>query len=597
MSIAVLLILLLSIDIYNYVYWFLSVSIIFLLLIYFLDNRIDFNLLTILVIGFILLLILNMIFIRPVRNAEAEYLIWLFASGFILCTYADEIFVKYVFFTLIGIFLLLSIWGIIQYTTGAAYLIEMGHRANAIFITPNTFAASINMILLPAIVIYVLIDRNNKVLFSSLLILFFALLVTQSRGGWIAFTCSIIIIYILMRVLSIEYKNVRLKNLALGLTLIFTIYSGMSLIEYDKFKDKNSIRESISHLTRSDSASSVMLHRFELYDVAWRKIKQKPLLGYGLHTYQYYKSHDHKASYTTNVTRFAHNDYLQLWMETGVAGIILFIMLFIISIYFLVGLINKVSNREKIIMLAVIAGLLSFYVHALVDFVFYIPFVLLMFSCSFGLCNQIVNKYYKRTYVLNLSSIMIRFSFVKFLILSIVICLLSQPTIAQLAYDEAVRRIYRLDIDGALPLYEVARRFAPYEPDYYWYEGAVLMNAVKLEQHQLSAVRADELFAKGMIESPYAVNNRLARAELHRDYGHLLSTPESLNNILKWNEEALNWRPNDPVIRAEYYKTLIAMGDYNMVNFLLNDFILQFPDSKEVVEIKEILEIMDKINL
>jgi hypothetical protein len=242
-------------------------------------------------------------------------------------------------------------------------------------------------------------------------------------------------------------------------------------------------------------------------------------------------------------------------------------------------------------MLAIIAGLTSFYVHALVDFVFYVPFLLLMIACSLGLFNQIVDKYYQCAYIINLPFKFISFNLLKSLTGLIVICLLSQPAIAQLAYNVAIKRTINLDIKGAMTYFELARRFAPYEPNYYWYEGAVLMNAVKLNQHQLSAIRADKLFAKGMMASPYDVKTRLARAELHRDYAYLLDNPAELNVILSWNEEALYWRPNDPVIQTEYLKTLIALGKYNMANDLLKDYLLLNPDSENLHEIKELLKI------
>ena len=587
MFVAVLLILVLSIDIYNYVLWFLSLSILFLLVLCFLNKQISFNPLTLLVAIFLSLLIVNMIFIRPVDNAEADYLIWLFAGGFLLCTYADEKFIKHSLYSLIGIFIFLSIWGLIQYISGDAYLIDMKHRANSIFITPNTFAASTNCILLPTIVVY-LLGKSNKYLLFVLLIIFSALLVTQSRGGWIAFISGFAFVFILIKVLSIKIDRIRLKKLLAGLTMVFAIYNVFNLAEHERLNSDFSLDENMDLLVRNESIVSTMSLRFDLYNIAWQNIKQKPLVGYGFHTYQYFKSRDQKVFYKNSVTRFVHNDYLQLWMELGALGLILFISFFIAMVYLLVNLSRKVSDRERTVLLSIIAGLTSFYVHALVDFVFYVPFLLLMFSCSLGLFNQTVNKYFQCKNVTSFR--FIRLNLLKSLTGLMIICLLSEPAIAQLAYDEAVRRTNRLDIEGALPLYELARRFAPYEPDYYWHEGAVLMNAVKSAKHKQSAMLADDLFAKGMAVSPFAANNRLARAELHRDYAYALDNPEDLSTVLTWNKDALYWKPNDPVIQTEYLKTLIIMGENKMANDLLDKYLLQNPGSQELHKIKENLQ-------
>ncbi len=589
MFVVIVLALLLSIDIFNYMLWFLSVSILFFLSLYYINKQIKFNPLTFLVAMFILLLIVSMVFIRPVENAEANYLIWLFAGGFLLFTYANKKFIRHTFYSLIGIFALLSVWGLIQYTTGAAYLINMGHRANSIFVTPNTFAASINIILLPTIVLYLLYVKNSRLLLCSLLILFSALLVTQSRGGWIAFISSMILISILLKVLSVKFDRLRLKNIIIGLTIVFVAYSVTNHFEHNNLNSKKSINSEINYLIRSESLVSTMSQRLELYDIAWQRIKQKPLLGYGLHTYQYYKSQAHKGSSVTDITRYVHNDYLQLWMETGVAGLLLFIALFLVLLYLLLKLSNKVSDKEKLLMLAIITSVTSFYVHALVDFIFYTPFLLLIFACSLGLFNQIVNKYFNMKEI-SLSLRYIRLNLLKLLSGLIIIFILAQPAIAQLVYKEAIRRTDHLDIVGALPYFELARRFAPNEPEYYWYEGAIFMNAVKSSRHKPSAKFVDELFEKGMAVSPYDVKNRLARSELHRDYGDVLDKPEDLNTVLSWNEEALYWQPNDDVVRSEYLKTLMAMGNFNGANSLLERYIFQSPDSEKLREIKEILQ-------
>jgi O-antigen ligase len=585
MTVNIILILIISIfD--EYLFWFISTLIIFLLYLSVLKDQLLINPISILVITFISLLIFNMIIISPINNTDASYLIWLFTGAFLLFTNADEKLVRHAAYSLIATFVILSVWGLFQYTSGSAYLIYMGNRANAIFITPNSFAASINVILVPAIVFYLMGAKNNRALFYTLLILFSALLVTQSRGGWVAFISSIIFLSILIKTLSFKLDRLRLKNLIIGMIAVFAIYSTVTLTGLERINSEYSMNEDLNHIIRSDNLDSTLSHRFELYDIAWQLIKQKPLFGHGFYTYQYYKSRDLKPPYAGGVTRFVHNDYLQLWMEIGVLGVAAFVMLFIALVYFLFKLINKVTDTEKMIMLAIITGLSSFYVHALVDFVFYVPFLLFILSCSLGLFNQIVNKYYKPIYIINLYFKFIRFNILRVITGLVIICLLSPPAIAQMAYDEAVRRVQKLNIKDALPLYEIARQFAPYESDYYWDEGAVLMNAVKLNQHKLSADRADDLFSKGMKANFYAANNRLARAELHRDYGYLLANPKDLNDVLSWNKEALYWRPYDPIIQAEHLKTLVAMGEYKKVHNLLSYYLLLNPSSDILQVIK-----------
>ena len=589
MFIAIVLILVLSILIHDYVYWFFSISIIFLLALYFLGKKIFLNPLTLLAGIFIFLLIFNMIFIRPVNNAEAAYLIWLFAGSFLLFSYGDEKFIKNTFSYLIVIFIFLSIWGLIQYITGYGVLVSMGGRANAIFVTPNTFSASINSLLLPLIVLF-LLGKSNKYLFPSILILFAAFLATKSRGGWIAFMSGFIFIFLLIKVLCIKLDRKRLKSLLLGLTIVFVLYSVVDISGYGRLDKESSFDEAIGELARLNDGMSSMSNRIQLFDIAWRRIKEKPFLGYGFHTYQHYRLSDQKVPFIAVPARFVHNDYLQLFMELGVLGFVLPIAFFMISLFYLWKLSDNVAKEDKILMFAIMIGLTSLYVHALVDFIFYTPFLLMMIACSLGLFNETLNKYHKNISTITIPTSLVNFNVLKSLVGVCVVFLLFQAAISQLTYDNALKKIEHLDVQDALVYYELARRFAPYEPDYYWHEGAVLMNAVKARQHKPSAERAEELFSKGMDVSPYTTNNRLARAELHRDYGHLLTNPEDLNIVLSWNKQALHWRPKDPIVRAEYLKTLNVMGKFGEASRLLNDYLLESPESESLDEVKRVLQ-------
>jgi O-antigen ligase len=584
MSIAIVMALIISI-INGYIFWCVSTSFLLLLSLYFLEKKVCINLLSVVIYSFLLLLTLNLIFIRPINNADAGYLIWFLVSGYVLFLFASKHFIKNTFYLLVGVMLILSIWGNIQYLTGYGYLVEVGNRANAIFFTPNSFAASINIILLPLIILY-LLGKEKKYLLTSILILFSALLVTQSRGGWVSFLSSLIFISILMKVLSVNFNPINFKKLVIGLCLVLTIYGVIEFSEFNLMNKSKNIND--GNLIRSETIVSTLSHRWELYRIAWQNIKEKPLVGHGFHTYQYFQMRDQKPPHLGNVTRFAHNDYLQLWMEAGVLGVILFVTIFIVLIHSLVVCVKKISRNDTCILISVIAGIGSFYVHALVDFVFYTPFILLMFASSLGVFNRIVSKYQK-SHVLNIYSKHMNFNLMKSLMALIGISLLSQPAIAHLSYDEAVRRTHRLDFEGALPYYELARRFAIYEPGYYWYEGAVWMNAVRAGEYKESAILADELFSRGMEASPFAVNNRLARAELHRDYGYLLDKQASLETVLSWNEQALVWRPNDPLVRMEHLKTLVAIGNIDRVNQLVDIYIQESPDSQNLIEFKESL--------
>jgi O-antigen ligase len=592
MFIAIVLALVISI-INGYVFWWLSVSIIFLLSFYYFDSRLIFNPLTIAVFLFVLLLTLNMVFVRPANDPDAGYLIGFFASGFMLFSFANEKFIKQSVYSLSGLFLLLALWGLVQYLTGYGYLVNVGLRANAIFFTPNTYAACLNVILLPVAILYLHIKGTGKLL-PLILILFAALLVSQSRGGWVAFTTSLLFIFILTRILHTSFDRKKIGRLTIGFILVFSVYSAIELVDLNKNKtDFNLVlNKEASHLLRSESVVSTLEHRFMLYHIAWQQIKEKPLFGQGFHTYRYFQLRDQQVPHIGNVTRFAHNDYLQLWMETGIFGLVLFISIPAIIIGMLLLLWKKLSVPDRAIMLSLTTALVSFYVQALVDFLFYTPFLLMIYGCYLGYINQLLNKYHQSFlhYNLVLPRIMLRPIVVKSLVGLVVVCYLSQPAIAQLAFDQANRYKTRLDIESALTAYELARRFAPYESSYYLVEADIWYHAAKATGKSEPAQRADRLFEKGVAANPYRVANLFWRAILHRDLPELLSNPVSRETVLSWLQYVLHWLPHDQQAQAEYIRTLSFMRQYNKAKQLLSVYLEQSPDSYHLKQVQLDLE-------
>lgn len=591
------LILALVISIINgYVFWWVSVSIIFLLSLYYYDSRLVLNPLTITVFAFILLLTLNMIFVHPANNTNAAYLILFFASGFLLFSFASDNFIKQSVTILCALFLLLSIWGLTQYLTGSGYLVYAGQRANAIFYTPNSFAACINIILLPLTIFYVHKKESQKI-YALILVLFLALLVTQSRGGWTAFIVSIFFIYILCRILVIDINKNRLKKLTIGFVLVFSTYCFIELVDLKKIEfginqsDRNFgliFKNDVSHLVRTESVVSTMSHRTMLYDIAWQQIKEKPITGHGLHTYQYFQVRDQHAPHIGNATRFAHNDYLQLWMETGILGLTIFISIPVMIISMLFISWKEIAVSDRAIMLALMTGLVGFYVQALVGFLFYTPFLIMMYGCYLGYFNQLFNKNLQGCffYTLKLPCIMIRPVVIKSLVGLVVVSYLSQPAVAQLAFDQANRDKKRLDIESALVYYEMARRFAPYESSYYLVEGDIWYHAAKVTGESEPAQRADKLYEQGVKANPYEVASLFWRAILHRDMPELLSNAVSHEVVLSWFQNVLQWLPNNQQAQSEYVRTLFLIGEYEKATQLLDDYLVQNPDSYYLIKVR-----------
>ena len=104
-----------------------------------------------------------------------------------------------------------------------------------------------------------------------------------------------------------------------------------------------------------------------------RMLIRRPLLGWGLGTFPIVYP-EFRSFYTTFFVNQAHNDYLQLLVETGVAG-------FSIAVWFLVlvfrraarKLKNWTENASGTMTVAALLGCIGILVHSLLDFNLQIP--------------------------------------------------------------------------------------------------------------------------------------------------------------------------------------------------------------------------------
>lgn len=585
----------LAVSILNgYVFWFIALGFLLLVAIYCSTEPFKLHVLSLALAAFVVLLYLNYLFIRPVGNAEALYLPSFLLLGFLLTHLSCGKLVASISRLIILMTCGLALWGLLQYFLDWGYIIKLGNRANAVFYTPNSFAAAINIVLLPTIALYAAGKKHN-VLFYCVLLLFFALLASGSRGGYVAFATSIVGISVLGRLVGLQLNTLNVKKLAGGMILVFVVFNITDYFDLHvtgkshKLGRDYSISENIEELARSRGVVSSLSHRFMLYDIAWQEIKKNPLTGKGFHTFRYYQLRDQSGDAIGNATRFVHNDYLQLWFEVGILGLVLFCAFPLIILLSMLKYHSRLATDEKAGLLAIMGGLLTFHVHALVDFLIYVPYLLLIYGLLLGLAQRVICKQDERCISIGMHNPYIGKRTIRLLVLILLLYLWSLPAIAQLAYDEAIERTRKLDIEGAIPLYEMARRLAPYETGYYWFEGTIWMNAARSGDYKESAALADRLFKRGML-NPFDVRNSLARAELHREFGYLLEQKAALTEIEKWNEQALYWRPNDPLARSEYLKTLMAMGKYQQVSNLLEEYLREMPDNDNLLQFKADLE-------
>ena len=168
------------------------------------------------------------------------------------------------------------------------------------------------------------------------------LLLTFSRGSWLNFAVAMLLFLVMLRNVT---GRVLLKAGIFGLLFIVLILSVPS------FK---------ARMLFTFSAEGDAL-RFSIWKSCWQMIKEHILVGRGLGTFMSYFpsfSSDFKSAY------YAHNCYLQMWVESGLFSLLAFLA-FTGSV--IVSAWQYVRRSRDVMKAALLAGCVGFLAHSFLD--------------------------------------------------------------------------------------------------------------------------------------------------------------------------------------------------------------------------------------
>jgi O-antigen ligase len=201
-----------------------------------------------------------------------------------------------------------------------------------------------------------------------------ALFMTLSRGGIIGFLCSALFLIILARMRRRLRKKIIVPVFAGLLLLLMVIVAGWDRIE-DRFEQLG---------------EETSLKRAEVWADSAGIVKDYPLFGTGLGTFQnsypQYQSHSSTTFYD-----HAHNDYIELLTDTGLAGFILggALVVTFFSMLFSVWL-KRHRTYTKAIGAAGMASLIAILVHSFADFNLHIPANAMLLAVVAGITYSVI---------------------------------------------------------------------------------------------------------------------------------------------------------------------------------------------------------------
>jgi len=212
-------------------------------------------------------------------------------------------------------------------------------------------------------------EGNRKIVAAGIAALMAAsIFLSGSRGGMVALAAQMVALgVLLLRKRDGGWRQPLMLGAFLAVVIVFLVWIGGNEVTRRFLSIHSETRQEITGGTR------LTIDRDGV-----RMFLTKPLLGWGLGTFPIVYP-EFRSFYTTFFVNQAHNDYLQLLVETGLAG-------FAIAIWFLVlvfrGAARKLKHLKKsdgtetasgALTVAALLGCVGILVHSFVDFNLQIP--------------------------------------------------------------------------------------------------------------------------------------------------------------------------------------------------------------------------------
>jgi len=420
-------------------------------------------------------------------------------------------------------------------------------------------------------------DKKIKVIYYILLSILYAnFMICQSRGIWISiFVSSIIGLYLIYKFRFVKYLRENRKWL---IVIILTFLIITIIYSTDNPMNKSAITVPQRALSTFDKSDTSINQRMLMWKTTFNMIKDNPWFGSGIGTfkinYQNYQA-DYLQENPEDIKYWikageAHNEYLQIWAELGIIGLVLFLTI----IYFFYSLIidffnvnNEKKGKEKIIIIGLCTGITCFLIHSLFSFPLHVPALGSAFFMMTGLTvrfakgfnlnkenqqNRIVKKINFKNPKLKIVFIVIILVFAIFLINSIVI----KYYISELYYFKGMIFNLNYNFENSLPLLKHAVDLDPHNGRIIHALGATYYNLNRYDEaiECFSRARKYEIdkyifyllgisyFNKGMYneaekEFKYAIYIEPKFTESYIDLAYLYAKQEEYNKaIIEWNK-------------------------------------------------------------
>jgi O-antigen ligase len=198
-------------------------------------------------------------------------------------------------------------------------------------------------------------------------ILIIGLILSYARAAWLSMMVALAV-WIFMR-LKLRFKPLFI-TFCVTLTLVLTFQTQILMyLERNNTESSANLGEHLSSMTNISSDAS-NLERINRWSCAIRMFEDKPILGWGPGTYMFnyagYQLTNERTIISTNSADGgnAHSEYLGPMAESGILGLITFLILISVVSYTAVHTYMRTNDKRiKTLVMSALLGLITYFIH------------------------------------------------------------------------------------------------------------------------------------------------------------------------------------------------------------------------------------------
>ncbi|MGA9032239.1 MAG: O-antigen ligase family protein [Sulfuricaulis sp.] len=275
---------------------------------------------------------------------------------------------------------IILVLGIVLALMGIYQVLVLEQQAQSVFETRNTHAAFLNLVALPASAYFLSLTANKQaprhytaLLGNALFVLFFSIFLTASRGATLSLALSMGVM------VALTFRYVPKRRIILLLVLLAAAFVSTKIAHGE-------LGARLPELVQDSP-------RRMIWESSWNLLKASPWQGIGLGLYYLaYPPYRNPADGTGGF--FAHDDYLQIWIETGLPGLLLLLSVLVCVLWLLVRTLRntKINSVTRIELVGLFCGLLAVASHSVVDFNLYILSLMMISGLVMGRFHELASR-------------------------------------------------------------------------------------------------------------------------------------------------------------------------------------------------------------